>query len=319
MNRHLSLSVEFEEHRMRANHEELVHRIMRAIPEDGSIQPLEGIFLTRASIPLRRIHSVVKPSFCVIAQGSKEVLLGAQRYLYGPNHYFLATLELPRVSQVLEASRECPYLSFRLELDPALVGSVLIETNQLFTAGASHTDVQAMVTSPLDANMLDAVVRLIRLADAPAEATVMMPLITREIIYRLLMGQQGDRLSHIAAMNGYTSLIARAIDRLREDLCRPLRMEDLAHELGISVSGLAHRFKTVTAMSPLQFQKQLRLQEARRLMLSENLDAASTAYQLGYHDPAHFSREYKSLFGVPPMSDIQQLRERTLIGADQRS
>jgi AraC-like DNA-binding protein len=123
------------------------------------------------------------------------------------------------------------------------------------------------------------------------------------------MGTQGARLRHLATLSGFTPLVAKAVDRIRQDLDQPLRIEDLARELGVSVSGLQHHFKAVTAMSPLQFQKQLRLQEARRLMLSEELDAASTAYRLGYHDAAHFNREYKSLFGIPPMQDVQRLRE----------
>lgn len=142
-----------------------------------------------------------------------------------------------------------------------------------------------------------------------------MLLITREIVYRLLMGSQGARLRHLAIMGGYTSLIARAVERLSEDFDRPLRIEDLARELGMSVSSLHHHFKAITAMSPLQFQKQLRLQEARHLMFNQDLDAASTAYRLGYHDAAHFNREYKSLFGVPPMRDVQRLREAVLVRA----
>ncbi len=168
---------------------------------------------------------------------------------------------------------------------------------------------RAIDVSPLDVNLQDAVVRLVRLLDSPAEAPVLMPLITREIVYRLLMGEQGARLRHLAILGGYTPLIARAVERLRQDFDQPLRIEDLARELGMSVSGLHHHFKAVTAMSPLQFQKQLRLQEARRLMLSEDLDAASAAYRVGYHDASHFNREYKSLFGVPPMRDVQRLRE----------
>jgi AraC-like DNA-binding protein len=166
-----------------------------------------------------------------------------------------------------------------------------------------------MDVCPLDSNLQDAVVRLVRLLDARAEAPVLMPLITREIIYRLLMGEQGARLRHLAVVGGYTPLIARAVERLSEDFDQPLRIEELARELGMSVSGLHHRFKAVTAMSPLQFQKQLRLREARRLMLSEDLDAASTAYRVGYRDASHFNREYKSLFGIPPMRDVQRLRE----------
>ena len=148
-----------------------------------------------------------------------------------------------------------------------------------------------------------------------AEAPVLMPLITREIVYRLLMGQQGGRLRHLAVQGSYTPHIARAVARLRRDFDQPLRIEQMAGELGMSVSGFHHHFKAVTAMSPLQFQKQLRLQEARRLMLSEDLDAASDAFRVGYRDASHFNREYKGLFGVPPMRDVQRLREEALDSA----
>jgi AraC-like DNA-binding protein len=135
-----------------------------------------------------------------------------------------------------------------------------------------------------------------------------MPLFNREIVYRLLVGKQSRRLRHLVALSGYNPLVAQAVDRIRRDLDRPWRIQDLAHELGVSASGLHHHFKAVTSMSPHQFQKQLRLQEARRLMLNEHLDAAGAAFRLGYHDAAHFSRDYKSLFGTPPMRDLQRLR-----------
>jgi AraC-like DNA-binding protein len=222
---------------MQASREELVQRIMRFVPGDTVVQPFNGLFLARASRPLERIHSVVKPSFCVIAQGSKEILLGNNRYQYDPDHYLIATLELPRVSQILEASKELPYLSFRLELDSSVVSSVMMEADQ-FTP-TDHIDVLALDVSPMDVNLQDAVVRLVRLLDSPVEAPVLMPLITREIVYRLL-----------------------------------------------------------------------------NVMLSEDLDAASTAYRLGYHDAAHFNREYKSLFGISPMRDVQRLRDAALSGAN---
>jgi AraC-like DNA-binding protein len=142
-------------------------------------------------------------------------------------------------------------------------------------------------------------VRVARLLDAPDEARVLLPLITREIIYRLLSGEQGARLRHLAILGGYSPSIARAIERLRQDFDQPLRIESLARELGMSVSVFHHHFKTVTAMSPLQFQKRLRLLEARRLMLGEDLDAASAAYRVGYHDASHFNREYKSHVARP--------------------
>ncbi len=295
---------------MQANREELVERIGRAMREDGTTQPFQGLHLYHRSSPLELLHGVSEPSVAVIAQGSKEVFLGENRYRYGPSQYLLATVELPTIRRVLEASKERPYLSLRLELAPTLVGSVMLEAGHASPPG--HADVRAIAVSPLDANLLDAFVRLVRLLDSPAEAPVLLPLITREIIYRLLVGEQSGRLRHLAILGGYTPHIARAVGRLRQDFDQPLRIERMARELGMSVSGLHHHFKAVTAMSPSQFQKQLRLQEARRLMLGEDLDAASAAYRVGYQDASHFNREYKSLFGVPPMRDVQRLREEAL-------
>ncbi|HLY29987.1 MAG TPA: AraC family transcriptional regulator, partial [Ktedonobacterales bacterium] len=225
-------------------------------------------------------------------------------------HYLLVTVDLPYAGQVLEASKARPFLGLRLELAPTLVSSVMIEAERLSPLG--RADMRAIAVSSVDGNLLDACVRLVRLLDSPAEAQVLMPLIAREIIYRLLVGEQGARLRHLAILGGYTSSIARAVERLRQDFDRPLRIEQIAQELGMSVSGLHHHFKAVTAMSPLQFQKRLRLLEARRLMLDEDLDAASVAFRVGYRDASHFNREYKSLFGAPPMRDLQRLREEAL-------
>jgi len=303
--------------RVQANREELVERIARAVRKDGTIQPLPGLYLSRVSFPLKPLHSVLAPSLCVIAQGSKEVLLGDSRYRYDPSHYLLATVELPRISQVLEASPDRPYLSLRLELAPTLVSSVMEEGGySSYTPPSKHTDARAIDVGPLDVQLLDAVVRLVRLLDTPADTPVLMPLITREIIYRLLVGKQGNRLRHLALQGGYTPDIVRAVKLLRQDFDQPLHIESLARELGMSVSGFHHHFKAVTALSPLQFQKRLRLQEACRLMLSEDLDATSAAYRVGYHDASHFNREYKSLFGVPPMRDVQRLRVDTMQCAD---
>ncbi len=293
--------------RAQASRESLVAGIRSALPQDGVIEPLPGLHLARLSAPNEKIHSVLEPSLCVIAQGSKVVFVGDHRYQYDPFNYFLATIELPRVSQVLEASPEEPYLSFRLVLDPNLVGSVMIEAGHLIPAG--NTDVRAVVVSFLDAELLDAVVRLVRLVGSPADARILMPLIKREIIYRLLTGEQGGRLGHLTLSAGYSSSIARAVQRFRRHFDQPIRVEEVAQELGMSVSSFYQHFKSVTAMSPLQFQKRLRLQEARRLMLSEDLDATSAAYRVGYSDSSYFSREYKGLFGEPPRRDVDRLRE----------
>ena len=297
---------EREAHRAQANRDELVELIARAVREDGKLEPLKGLYLNRTSSSAESVHTLSDPAFCVIAQGSKEVFLGNERYLYDPSHYLLVTAELPLVGHVLDASKERPYLSLRLELDPALVGPVIVEAGDV--SQQNHTDVRAINVGSLDADLLDAVVRLIRLLDSPSEAPFLAPLITREIIYRLWVGEQSDRLHHIAALGGYTPHIAKAIERLHQDFDQPLRIDGIARELGMSVSGFHHHFKAVTAMSPLQFQKRLRLQEARRLMLGEGLDATSAAYRVGYHDASHFNREYKSLFGLPPMRDMERLR-----------
>lgn len=298
---------EREARRMQANREELVERIAQVVRDDGSSQPLPGVHLARATAPMGRIPSVLEPSFCVIAQGSKEVLLGDSRYQYDPYHYLLTTVGLPRISQILEATPAQPYLSLRLELSPTLVGAVMMESGH--AAAPGPVDVRAIDVSPLDGDLLDAIVRLVRLLDCPTEAQALLPLILREIIYRLLVGDQGDRLRHMAILGGYTPHIAKAVERLRQAFDQPLRVEQIARDLGMSVSSFHHHFKAVTAMSPLQFQKRLRLQEARRLMLGEALDAASAGYRVGYDDAAYFSREYKSLFGLPPMRDVERLRE----------
>jgi AraC-like DNA-binding protein len=293
--------------RVQSSREELVERLTRAIRDDGTVEPLPGLRLRRASVPTGLGHGVSFPSLCVIAQGSKELLLGDSLYRYNPAQYLISTAALPIASRVVEASPERPYLGIVLKLDSTLVGSVLVEAGH--HAPRNATAVTAIDVSPLDASLLDAVVRLIRLLDSPAEVRFLAPLVMREIVYRLMLGAQGGRLHQIAALGGATHRIAEAVERLRNDFDQPLRIEDLAQELGMSVSGFHHHFRALTAMSPLQFQKQLRLQEARRLMLGEGLDAASAGYRVGYGNASHFTREYKRLFGAPPMHDMEQLRE----------
>jgi len=288
-----------------AGHRELIERVTRAIPTDGRAEPLEGLVLRRASAPTELGHGVTQPSFCVIAQGGKEVRLGDRGYRYDPAHYLVATTALPVTTRITEASPERPYLGIVLRLDPALVASVMVEAGRPTPRGQSKT---AIDVSPLDAGLLDAVVRLVRLVDQPADARFLAPLVTREVVYRLLTGAQGTRLRDIAALGGDGNRIVQAIERLRKEFDRPLRIDEMARELGMSVSSFHHHFKAVTAMSPLQFQKQLRLQEARRLMLGEGYDATTAGYRVGYSEPSHFNREYKRLFGEPPKRDVARLR-----------
>jgi AraC-like DNA-binding protein len=298
-----------EAQRTQSNREELVERIAQALPADGTLDVTASFRLARSSKPTEPIHSLYQPAFCVVAQGRKQALLGEEVFQYDPGHYLIYTVDLPLTFRVEEASKERPYLGFRLNLEAALVASVMLESGLEPKKGAAS--LKAMDVSPLDANLLDAVIRLVRLVEAPpdqVEAKVLAPLIIKEIVFRLLVEGQGARLSHLLAPGTDSHRISKAIGHLRENFAQPLRMDDLAHELGMSVSGFHHHFKSVTAMSPLQFQKQIRLQEARRLMLGEDLDAASAGFRVGYDDPAYFNREYKKLFGAPPQRDIAKLR-----------
>lgn len=300
--------------RMQSNRAELLERTERVTRSGFAVEPLAGLHLFRLCEPQGPIHGVTEPSFCVIAQGSKEILQGGYRYRYDPYHYLLTTVDLPRVSHVLEASPAKPYLSLRLDLSPALINSVILDSG--YTGAPNQKDVRAIAVSPLDGELLDAVVRLVRLIDCPTEASALGPLVKREIVYRLLIGEQGARLRHLTVQGDNRSHITKAVERLRREFDQPLRIEQLAHELGMSVSGFHHHFKAVTALSPLQFQKQIRLQEARRLILGEQLDAVSAAFRVGYNDASHFNREYKRLFGLPPLRDVERLREANGLTVD---
>ncbi len=294
--------------RMAALRDELVKRIGRAFDADGTIEPFKGLHLNRASHSAGLVHSVTHPAFCVIAQGSKEIQIGAERYRYDPHRYLITTLGLPAMSHLVEATAEKPYLSLRLDLDTTLVASVMLEAG-MPAPRDTGAPVRAINVSWLDVALMDAAVRLVRLLESsPDEARVLLPLVSREIVFRLLAGEQGARLRQIAVLGGHTERIARAIQRLRTDFDQPLRVDTLAREVGMSPSGFHEHFKSVTAMSPLQFQKHLRLQEARRLMLGEDLDASSAAFRVGYEDTSHFSREYKRQFGAPPIRDVARLR-----------
>ena len=291
---------------MQAGKEELIERAERISSEDGSIELFPGFFRARVSKRTQSLHSIYQPAFCFIAQGSKRALLGEEVFSYDPGSYLLYTVDLPLVFHVDHASPEKPYLGFRLNLDPTLVAEVLMESG--IVKKKREAPVKAIDVSQIDADLLDALLRLVRLYEKPNQTQMLAPLITKVIIYRLLIGGQGARLSHLVTVTGETRRISEAIGYLRQRLTEPLKIEEVARRFGMSVSGFHAQFKSVTAMSPLQFQKQIRLQEARRLMLGDNLDAASAGFRVGYEDPAYFSREYKNLFGAPPQRDITRLR-----------
>ncbi len=255
--------------RVKADQLALAQRIASALPQDGTVEVQPGLHYRRHSRPTESVYASAQPSFCVIAQGSKDLTLGADTFRYDSAHYLITTMELPLSGKVVEATPERPYLSFRLVLDPSVVTSVMVESGFVQPSGDGR--MKAVDVSALDADLLDATVRLVRLTETPNEYRILAPLVIREIVYRLLIGAQGNRMRHLAKFGGHAHRMARAIEVIRKNFDKPLRIDDLASELSMSVSGFHAHFKAVTAMSPLQFQKQLRLQEARRLMLNEDV------------------------------------------------
>jgi AraC-like DNA-binding protein len=288
--------------------DELAALIERFVPGDGIHQTaIQRVGLIRASGQGEPICAVQQSALCIIAQGSKRLILGEELYIYDRSRYLVASVDLPVTAQVLRATSRAPYLCFRLDLDPGEIASLILQAG--LPAPGQKPSSRGLFLGQACPLMLDAVLRLLRLLDSPEDIPALAPLAEREILYRLLKSEQGWRLSQAAAAHSHTQRIARAIDWLKDHFAEPLRIEDFAHEMHMSASSLHHHFKSVTAMSPLQYQKQLRLQEARRLLLSEDVDAATAGHRVGYESPSQFSREYSRLFGAPPARDLRRLRD----------
>lgn len=286
---------------------ELADRIARNVDGDGAhATSIAALSLIRASAPSQPLPSVYHPCLCVVVQGRKHALLGDEVYVYDPLHYLVVSMTLPIVGQIVEASPERPYLCLRIDIAPLQVNELQAQVGPSAAADAGRE--RALFLARTDAPMLDAVLRLVRLLDAPEETGVLAPLALREIHYRALMGEFGPRLRALCAVDGPSQRVARAIELLKTRYAESLRIDEIAEAAHMSPSSLHARFKVVTAMSPLQFQKQLRLQEARRLMLVEGLEAADAGHRVGYESPSQFSREYRRLFGAPPKREIEAMR-----------
>lgn len=287
--------------------EQLARLIERFVAEDGIAEtPVPRMKLMRLSHPTDPVHSVHEPALGIIVQGRKRVILADRTIIYDPAHYLVASLDLPVCGHVTEASPEKPYLGFKLLLDPASLSALIMETDPSPVQREPHGP--AFGLSAVTPELLDAVIRMVRLLDTPCDIPVIAPLIEREILYRLLMGEQSAHIRQIALADSRLHQINRAIGWIKRNYAHPFRIETLAAEARMSPSALHLHFKAVTAMSPLQYQKQIRLQEARNLMLSHGLDAASAGHRVGYDSPSQFSREYRRLFGAPPVQDAQRLR-----------
>ena len=279
--------------------------IARHAPGDGMFDTaVPGMALIRQGQPTERIPVLHQPAVCIIAQGAKVVMLGDETYRYDAASHLVVSVDLPLTGQVTEASTERPYLCLRIDLEPAVLID-LMAARPPAPGGEGSRGVHLSRTTP---ELADAAVRMVRLLDNPGHAAVLAPLIRREIHYWLLTGDQAGVVRQIGAPDSRLSHVTRAIAWIRDNYDRPFSIEALAREVGMSPSALHQHFKAVTAMSPLQYQKQIRLQEARRLMLSEACDAQGAGFQVGYDSPSQFSREYVRLFGAPPARDAARLR-----------
>jgi len=297
---------------------ELAERIARSTPRDGvhatAYAPLS---LVRLSGPTACTPVVYEPRLVIVAQGSKSATLAGQTYVYNPLNYLVVSVTLPVTGQVIEATPEEPYLCLRLDIDPDDVAALIAESGQPQAPspgvadeanGPAHGIDPGLYAARVNAPLMDAVLRLMRLLDTPEDLPVLAPMTQREILYRVLTGELGHRLRALATTDTRSSRIARAVARLRQDYLEPLSIDDLARTVHMSTSSFHHQFKAVTTMSPLQFQKHLRLHEARRLMMAGGMEALSAARYVGYESPSQFSREYKRLFGAPPRSEVGRSR-----------
>ena len=294
---------------------ELTVLIDRFSTEEGvNDTPIPNLKLIRGTAPTSQVHALMEPAICLIAQGRKRTMMGDQVFEYDGSKYLIASVDVPIVGQVIEASPERPYLCLRIDLDRKMLAEMLLEIG----AGAPEAPCSAsLAVSDVTPDLLDASIRLVRLLETPNDIPVLGKLVMRELIYRLLMGEQGARLRQMAHGESRLGQINRAIIWIKENFRESFAIETLASEARMSASALHQHFKQVTAMSPLQYQKQMRLQEARRLILVEAMDAASASHAVGYESPSQFSREYRRLFGAPPVRDVARLRESaTLIGAE---
>ncbi|WP_051309313.1 AraC family transcriptional regulator [Desulfogranum japonicum] len=263
----------------------------------------------RYEAPTELTSYVQEPAVCLIAQGHKRVVLGDDEYLYDQDHYLITSIDLPVSAQILEASKDKPYLGLTLRLEKKQIAQMML--NDHLSSSRNLPADRALAVSRLDLPLTQAFHRLIQLLEHPQDVPVLGPLVQEEIVYRLLTGEQGKRLQQMTMIGSHSHQIARAIEWLKQNFDKSFKIDELAALAGMSTSSLHYHFRAVTAMTPLQFQKKLRLNEARQRMLLEQKDATTAAFEVGYESPSQFSREYSRLFGAPPSRDIKRILATT--------
>jgi AraC-like DNA-binding protein len=283
----------------------LAAHISRHIEQTGMrITPVPRLSLFRADEPTVPVPVVYEASLCLIAQGAKRVELAGDSVVYDAARYLLVSIDLPLVGHVIQASGDAPYLCCKIDIDQAVLADLMLAEGAL----AARADLPALAVYPGDPDLIDAACRLVALLDRPADIPVLAPLIQREILYRLLTGPHGPALRHLAVADSHLAQVSRAIAKIRSGFHEQLRIGDIAAAAGMSTSSLHEHFKAITRMTPLEYQKQLRLQEARRLMLSDGASAGTAGFAVGYDSQSQFSREYARLFGAPPRRDVERLQ-----------
>jgi AraC-like DNA-binding protein len=268
---------------------------------------IPGLTFFHHNHPTEPGNGLHEPSVCVVARGAKKIHLEDETFIYDANNYLIASVHMPTIYQVISATPDEPYLGLLFKFDMRELSQLMIDSN--LPAPRTKTIERAMATGKMTLPLLGAIQRLASLLDEPENIPILAPMLHREILFRLLNGEQGARLRKIASAGSRSHQVARAIDWLKGNFSEQLRVEDLAEMANMSPSSFHSHFRSMTSLSPLQYQKHLRLQEARRIMLAENLDATSAAFRVGYESSSQFSREYSRLFGAPPLRDVSQLRQ----------
>jgi AraC-like DNA-binding protein len=285
---------------------EIAQLVARYAKDDDPVSVIDGLYLTRRCSPSGTLHVDQRPSFWLVAGGRKCLTVGDEEMHYGAGDCLLVALDIPATARITQASEADPHLCVGVAINPARLAELIGRLPE--QASKTQGGMRGVAVTPASRELLDATLRLLRLLERPHDIAAMAPLIEQEILYRLLSGPCGARLLHIAMAEGQGQRVTRAVAWLREHFAQPLRIEALAEHVGMSESSLHHHFKAVTNMTPMQYQKQLRLYEARRLMLAEGLDVGAAGYSVGYQSPSQFSREYRRLYGLSPARDVEALR-----------
>lgn len=288
------------------SYQKLCGMIDKYCEADGAVRTaVEPVWMFRSTGPTLKVPTIYKPCLCLIISGAKEVTLGDELYRYEPGQLLAASVDLPIVGHVTLATGDAPYRSLSLDLDAKILGELVANID--IKMGADGESARGLFVEKTTESLMDAVLRVVELLDRPDDVPVMLPLLMREVHYRLLCTGKGAAIARLAIGGSNMQRISAALQLIKDNFDKPLKVEDLANRANMSPSSFHHHFKQVTAMSPLQYQKRLRLTAARQIMLAEMKDAASAAYAVGYESASQFSREYARMFGAPPIRDVMSI------------